>query len=671
MRKHVFITLALAAVLVGASIPPLMTGFLSEGGFTTTTTQIPGGAPPTYNLEGLKKFSSYDELADFLEKVLAVNKWYPGPLYGPLIAMREESGGGAGSQPASKTNVQVEGVDEPDIVKTNGELVVVVSGNKVFVVSTLEKAVESVIAFETGVRGLFLYKEKLVVLAESYGYYYEGVETVQYLAPPIGAPKLIVYFYNLTNPENPVLLGKVSVTGYMLSSRLLDNYLYLVANTNIYEPVIPYVNGKPVPLETLAVVDQHPDAYVVILVVDLEELAYTTYTFLIRSGGWLYMSLSNLYIACEKPLWLAEAYAMVLEAIAEHMPPEQKGEVLNLLNQGLVDRAYEKINKYLSGLSDNARRRLLDEAVSRVNAEPRRDETTFHVFTVNGLSIRLKGSFTIPGLLLDQFAMEEAGEFFITATTETNYTVTADFLPVVYTIYYENQGITESSFKNTTGALYVGWSNTMMDNSVFIVDLNSLSVVGSLRNLAPGERIYSARLIGSIFFLVTFRQVDPLFAIDVSDPDNPSVIGFLKIPGFSEYLHPLSPGRLLGIGVEDGWLKISLFNVTDPVNMSEIFKINLPSTWSQALYDHHAVTVHPERQLVLIPFASYGGGGMSSGALVIKYSSDELRVDAVLPHQSCVRTVYVGGELYTISPGLIKVFSLKTYEELLEIPLQG
>ncbi|MFZ8791594.1 MAG: beta-propeller domain-containing protein [Thermosphaera aggregans] len=688
MRKHVFITLALATVLIGAFIPPLMTGFLGREGSKTTAAQTLQGTSPAYNLEGLKRFGNYDELYRFLEKALTASRlekalsaswWYPRLVITSLDlwgAPRGEVGSGAGSQQASRTNVQVEGVDEPDVVKTNGELVIVASGNKVFVISTGEKVVKSVIAFEAGVKGLFLYEEKLVVFTESYGYYYdvyyyEAVESTQSLKPPLGVPELRVYFYNITIPEAPVLLGEVSVSGYMLGSRLLDKYVYLVANTYIYEPIIPYVNGRPAPLETLVAVDQRPDAYTVILTVDLEELVYATYTFLVRSGGWLYMSLRNLYIACGRSVTFIETSTAVLKAIAERMPPDEKGEVLNLLDEGSLDEAYERVNKYLSSLSGDVRQRLLDEVVSEINKEPMSDETTFYVFNVNGLSVSLQGSFTIPGSLLDQFAMEEFGDFFVVATTESIYEVRAYFFPALTLVVYEGGRGFEYLSSNITGTLHIGWNVIDTGNNVFVIDLESLNVTGSLRHLAPGERIYSARLIGDVFFLVTFRWVDPLFAIDVSDPGNPVVIGFLKIPGFSEYLHPLSNDRLLGIGVEEGGLKISLFNVTDPVNMSEIFKINLPSTWSLALYDHHAVTIHSERQLVLIPFATYDGDGVSSGVLVIKYGSDELRIDALLPHYSCVRTIYVGNELYTISPGLIKVFSLETYKELLLIPLTG
>ncbi|MEM2158317.1 MAG: beta-propeller domain-containing protein, partial [Sulfolobales archaeon] len=77
------------------------------------------------------------------------------------------------------------------------------------------------------------------------------------------------------------------------------------------------------------------------------------------------------------------------------------------------------------------------------------------------------------------------------------------------------------------------------ENNVFTINLKELKVVGALKGLAKGERIYASRLISNVFYLVTYRQVDPLFAIDVSDPSKPKVLGYLKIPGFSEYLHPL------------------------------------------------------------------------------------------------------------------------------------
>ena len=96
-------------------------------------------------------------------------------------------------------------------------------------------------------------------------------------------------------------------------------------------------------------------------------------------------------------------------------------------------------------------------------------------------------------------------------------------------------------------------------------------MTGTIENLAKNERIYSARFMGDTGYFVTFRETDPLFSVDLSDPDNPKIIGTLKIPGFSEYLHPYGDGLLLGIGeevdekgVESNQVKLSMFDISDP-----------------------------------------------------------------------------------------------------------
>lgn len=108
-----------------------------------------------------------------------------------------------------------------------------------------------------------------------------------------------------------------------------------------------------------------------------------------------------------------------------------------------------------------------------------------------------------------------------------------------------------------------------VSNNLYVLD-SGMRQIGRLEGLAPGERIYSVRYLGEMAYVVTFRETDPLFAIDLSDPRAPKVLGQLKIPGFSEYLHPLDDGLLLGIGqsVDErgtaNGVKLSMFDVSDP-----------------------------------------------------------------------------------------------------------
>ena len=718
MKREVFALLAIASLIVGASLPFIVSNIYGESYKPITPTYqlsspYSGQQVNTslISLEGLKKFSSYEELSQFLRSVtnlrtLVNQPTYYGPqgfslvtVITPVATIPLASGLKESSQTTatSKTNVQVEGIDEPDIVKVSDGIIAVASGSKVFIVSVPGKTVSSVLVLDEYVRGLFLYKNRLVVITETYVKHPIVPETeCRCFVVPSGIPNVNIYVFDVNNASNPSLINKITVTGGMLSSRLSGNYLYVVTNTPASESIIPLVNEKPVPLETLVVVDVIPEAYTMILALDLDELNYTTYTFMTGSGSWLYMSLNNLYIARGAGFSYLDAYVLTLRTFTNYLPGDVANKISGLIDAGQLDAAREKIEDYLLNMSEESRKELITKVVNEVNKEPKHDLTTFYVFSVEGLTISLRGSFNVSGHLLDQFAMEETGNYFITATTDNNYSIAVSFVPAPYQIYEtttkrSNEVVIQEcsadacvtrSFPVVGGwdqapywytrprlIIYVSFTGEV-SNNVFITNLTDLSVVGSLRGLARGERIYSARLVGNVFFLVTFRQVDPLFAIDVSDPEKPRVLGFLKIPGFSEYLHPLPGNKLLGIGLEDRSLKISLFNVTDPTNMSEIAKVLVYSAWSQALQDHHAVTIYPEKELVMIPITSYSASYVSSGALVVRYGNNELKVEAILPHEYCIRIAYVGNELYTISSNLIKIFNANTYEELGQIILE-
>ena len=132
--------------------------------------------------------------------------------------------------------------------------------------------------------------------------------------------------------------------------------------------------------------------------------------------------------------------------------------------------------------------------------------------------------------------------------------------------------------------------------------------MGSVTDLAKDEVIYSVRFDGPVGYFVTFRQVDPLFAVDLSDARNPKVLSSLKIPGFSEYLHMYDKGLLFGFGkeanAENGkvsGLKLSMFNVSDPKDVSELKTLKLDASWSDASYNHKAILVDSKRSLIAFP----------------------------------------------------------------------
>lgn len=152
------------------------------------------------------------------------------------------------------------------------------------------------------------------------------------------------------------------------------------------------------------------------------------------------------------------------------------------------------------------------------------------------------------------------------------------------------------------------------ENGVYVLD-SSLAVIGSITGLARDESVYAARLMGDTGYFVTFRQTDPLFTVDFSDPRDPRIVGRLKIPGFSEYLHPFGEGLLLGIGMDvedDGrvtnGVKLSLFDVADPKDVRETDKLVLDGIfWSDALADYRCVFADGGRGIVGFPVSGDDG----------------------------------------------------------------
>ena len=211
-------------------------------------------------------------------------------------------------------------------------------------------------------------------------------------------------------------------------------------------------------------------------------------------------------------------------------------------------------------------------------------------------------------------------------------------------------------------------------NSLYILDEN-LEITGEIHDLARDESIYSARLMGDVGYFVTFKQVDPLFSVDLSDPRNPKIIGELKIPGFSEYLHPYGDGKLLGIGMdvdEEGitteGVKITMFDVSDPSDVREEDTYILEDMYGTDVgYDYKAVFVDVEKNL--FGFLSYGDKGVYT---IFTYDEEEGLKEVFsreLTWYGSTRGLYVGEKFYLVSGSTVESFRLSDFEKADDIVL--
>jgi uncharacterized secreted protein with C-terminal beta-propeller domain len=245
---------------------------------------------------------------------------------------------------------------------------------------------------------------------------------------------------------------------------------------------------------------------------------------------------------------------------------------------------------------------------------------------------------------------------------------------------------------------------------VFILNMN-LTTVGKLENIAVTERIYSARFMGDRAYLVTFRQIDPFFVLDLSNPAAPKVAGELKIPGYSSYLHPYDADHIIGLGIENNTVKLSLFDVTNVNSPTEMAKYIIEGDWtySDALNDPKAFLFDKAKELLVIPVSIvhygviYGDNGTIieprkeagtvfstqaywQGAQVFKLTLTggfELRGGITHQDNSTIqqgywygdynknvnRALYIGDTLYTVSNAKVKLNSLIDLTEIAEIKL--
>ena len=287
--------------------------------------------------------------------------------------------------------------------------------------------------------------------------------------------------------------------------------------------------------------------------------------------------------------------------------------------------------------------------------ERRQEQTRIHKISLNNGKVQYQASNSVPGRVLNQYSMDEYQNVFRIATT-------------------------------------AGWQGS--ESNVYTLDKN-LERIGSLEGLAPGEQIYSARFMGPKAYLVTFKQVDPLFVIDLSNPTTPRVLGKLKIPGFSNYLHPYDETHLIGIGRDadetgrSKGLKIGLFDVSNVEQPKEVAKYVLPQgSDSEALYEPKAILFSYERNLLVLPVTQYNWAGpiMASekimspepftGVYAFEITPKSIGLKGKISHgtdwnQNIRRSMFIKNTLFTISESTVLASSMTDFTKIARVELNA
>ena len=440
----------------------------------------------------------------------------------------------------SETNTQVQGVDEADIIKTDGQYIYYVRNGIIEIVkANTDGSFEYMSSYKMpdsynfNFSEIFVDGNRMIAIGTYYGS--DGQYT-------------IAVVINTEDKKNPELERSVEVKGSYVTSRKISGSVYFVANQYFYYWNWWYGN------------DNHG--------------IMPLYRDTAKSGDFIEIGYEELYCF-----------------------PQVNGSSMTSLVGFNIDRPDEEafIETFV-GCGDNIYMSANAIYIASVSYNNNNSETTVNKFVVDDGKFVYVKSGAAPGTILNQFSMDEHKSYFRIATTVSEY-----------------------------GSQSQQWREY---NGLYIFD-NTMELVGRIDDIAPGERIYSARFMGDRGYMVTFKTVDPLFAIDLSDPENPVVMGALKIPGYSNYLHPYDENHLIGIGkdtVVDKYnnafytsMKISLFDVTDITNPIEMFveTIGGRGTDSPLLSNHKALLFSKEKNLLAFP--------------VTVYESNEKAVDGIMP----------------------------------------
>ena len=577
------------------------------------------------------------------------------------------------SSSVSKTNVQVDGVDEADIVKTDGNMIYSVSSvpyfakmsdsgiyeekSSVRITTSLRKGemkLINTIDIEGTVSDLYLKDELLVIINQPRTEFYDKKndkkisseeyfelmrendkkytnqnEYLEFYKNYVSINKTSSRIYDVSKPETPILKREFSQDGFYQSSRLVNNQLYLITNAPKERDYDDQTKEEDIQLNQIVPFSQDS------LTGNEERLiSEKCITISPNPNSFQYVVLSGVDISAE-----TEAQTVACLGGGSTIYANEKSLYVLAPEYMQNDRPMEN--------------RMIDMAM------PYSNKTNIKKFNLNNGTPKLFASGTLPGSILNQFSLDEY---------EGN-------LRVAVTEYGEKQS-----------------------NSIYVLS-DKLETVGKITDLAPDERIYSVRFMGEKGYVVTYKQVDPLFALDLKDPTNPKVTGELKIPGFSEYLHPYSDGLLIGIGNDTkanknggeqrNGMKISMFDVSDPLNPKEVQSLAFgePYSYSEILHNHKSLLYLKDKNLIGFPVQTNGInefhvfkitenkgfeliGKVSQKPANWEQRKSEYKVyDSVSNQYSSLiqRGILIDDVLYTISVENIKASSIQDFHPISQV----
>ena len=611
----------------------------------TTVPQVTVNVETMELTSGLIPFKACEELLRYfqdeaLERVGPYGLEGMGMGWGPMPVMAfesfafEDSGEVMRAGPGidfSETNVQEAGIDEPDFIKTNGQIIAVLQDNTLHVIDPESGSSDPLSSLRLDGLGwgseMFLEGERVWVMARTDMYSLSPL-TARMIPEGSWEPHTTIVEIDITDPTQPIQVASMVIEGSYVSARVINDIARIVVSSPPSD--LPFVTP------------QGPSAEEVALAANKQAIVGTTienwvpsYVYESKEGnvtqGQLvdckqvshpskfsgFTSLSVLDVELTSDMKPPAATSVLTDGETVYASPE---------NLYISTTDYPEIVPFAEENSQNIEKEYL---------------TSIHQFTMKpGEKTEYKASIEVKGHLLNQFAMSEhAGNLRVATTLGAPWGFDESNESVVTVIEISDEGLTE---------------------------------VGQVGGMGKGERIFAVRFVGNLGYVVTFRQTDPFYTLDLTDPKTPKVRGELKITGYSGYLHPIEENLILGIGqeaTEEGvttGTKAALYDVED-LDDPKVISIWSPGSGrSSAEWDHHAFLWWPPEGIAVLPIRDWRND--KAEAVLLKIENGDLEEFGRITHSErgsppdakpefmipIERSLIVGGEIWTYSRGQLQ-----------------
>lgn len=532
------------------------------------------------------------------------------------------------SQDHSDTNVQVEGVQEGDIIKNDGKYIYIKTGEKLKIIDSnpLNPKIVSTVNVPENTS-----------ISEIY----------------ISGNKLVVigqnnYYYIMKEYEKSAVPAEDKTVDYIMPPRYYDDRTNVLVYdiSSVEKPVLQrellldgnYLSGREINGYLYMVTTKYLNIYY-----DRQDVSLPYYTNVLKNEKHEFTYDDIKYF----PNYIDSRYMYTAGINLNDSSVEPDVDVY----LGGSDTIYVSEGSLYAAVADYSYDYNIKQ--TELYSPGYSTSTVVYKYELEKGNIKVATQGEVPGTIINQFSMDEHEGMLRIATT--------------------------------TGEV---WNETSKNN-MYILDEN-LKLKGKLEGLAPGERIYSTRFAGDRVYMVTFRQVDPLYVIDASDPSNPRAAGMLKIPGYSTYLHIVDEKHILGFGYDtkvsewggivNGGFKMSLFDVSDIKNPKETFTevIGEQGTYSELLYNHKALMFSLNKGIMAFPINSTAENYKTdfNGAYVYNVSLDNISYKTKISHMDSdnylygyevKRIIYIGDFIYTFSENEMQIHSITTNKKINEL----